>query len=62
MHEVTNFIRNGVCELVLGTRTTIQLEPSVFSRTSEDDIVVINKARLVAQGYTQVESLDFRER
>ena len=32
-----------------------------WNKQDQDGIVVRNKARLVAQGYTQVEDLDFRE-
>ena len=31
------------------------------NKQNEDGIVVINKARLVAQGYTQIEGIDFGE-
>ena len=31
------------------------------NKQNEDDIVVRNKTRLIAQGYTQVEVIDFRE-
>ena len=31
------------------------------NKQDQDKIIVRNKARLIAQGYTQVEGLDFRE-
>jgi hypothetical protein len=40
---------------VIGTKWVFQ------NKQHQDEIVVRNKARLVAQGYTQVEGLDFRE-
>ena len=40
---------------VIGTKWVFR------NKQDQDRIVVRNKARLVAQGYTQVESLDFRE-
>ena len=64
MHEeLNNFTRNQVWELVerpkdhnvIGTRWIFH------NKQDQDGIVVWNKARLVAQGYTQVEGLDFRE-
>ena len=64
MHEeLNNFIRNQVWELVerpknhnvIGTKWVYR------NKQDQDGIVVRNKARLVAQGYTQVEGLDFRE-
>jgi hypothetical protein len=34
----------------------------VFRNKQDKDVIVVrNKAKLVAQGYTQVEGLDFRE-
>ena len=33
-----------------------------WNKQDQDGIVVRNKARLVAQGYTQVEGLDFGEK
>jgi len=64
MHEELNkFKRNQVWELVerpsdhniIGTRW-------VFCNIQDQDgIVIRNKARLVAQGYTQIEGLDFGE-
>jgi hypothetical protein len=64
MHEeLNNFKRNHVWELVerpkdhnvIGTKWVFQ------NKQDQDEIVVWNKERLVAQGYTQVEGLDFRE-
>jgi hypothetical protein len=64
MHEeLNNFERNQVWELVprpskynvIGTRWVFR------NKQDQDGIVVRNKARLVAQGYTQVEGLDFSE-
>jgi hypothetical protein len=64
MHEeLNNFTRNKVWELVerpknynvIGTKWVFR------NKQNEDGIVVRNKARLVAQGYTQVEGLDFGE-
>jgi len=64
MHEeINNFKRNQVWELVerpsdhnvIGTRWVF------CNKQDHDGIVVRNKARLVAQGYTQVEGLDFGE-
>ena len=64
MHEeLNNFTRNQVWELVerpknnnvIGTKWVYR------NKQDQDGIVVRNKARLVAQGYTQVEGLDFRE-
>jgi hypothetical protein len=64
MHEVLeNFERNQVWTLVdpprdvnvIGTKWVFK------NKQGEDDEVVRNKAHLVAQGYSQVEGLDFRE-
>jgi hypothetical protein len=64
MHkELNNFTRNQVCKLVerpkghnvIGTRWIF------CNKHDQDGIVVRNKARLVVQGYTQVEGLDFGE-
>jgi hypothetical protein len=64
MHEeLNNFTRNQVWELVerpkennvIGTKWVYR------NKQDQDGIVVRNKPRLVAQGYTQVEALDFRE-
>ena len=59
--ELNNFTRNQVWELVeipkghnvIGTKWVFR------NKQDQDGIVVRNKARLVAQGYTQVEGLDF---
>ena len=62
MHEeLNNFTRNQVWKLVespkghnvIGTKWVFR------NKQDQDRIVVRNKARLVAQGYTQVEGLDF---
>jgi hypothetical protein len=61
--ELNNFTRNQVWELVerpknhnvIGTKWVYR------NKENEDGIVVNNKSRLVAQGYTQVEGLDFDE-
>ena len=64
MHEeLNNFTHNGVWELVprpknynvIGTKWVFR------NKQNEDGIVVRNKERLVAQGFTQVEGLDFGE-
>ena len=64
MHEeLNNFTRNQVWDLVerpknyniIGTKWIFRNEQN------EDGMVVRNKARLVAQGFTQVECLDFGE-
>jgi hypothetical protein len=64
MHkELNNFKRNQIWELVenpkdnnvIGTKWVFR------NKQDQDGIVVKNKARLVAQGYTQVEGLDFGE-
>ena len=64
MHEeLENFERNKVWTLVsppsdhtlIGTRWVFK------NKQSEDGFIVRNKARLVAQGFTQVEGLDFDE-
>jgi hypothetical protein len=64
MHEeLNNFTRNEVWELVerpknhnvIGTKWVFR------NKHNGDGLVVRNKARLVAQGYTQVEGLDFGE-
>nr|CAD37115.3 OSJNBa0033H08.15 [Oryza sativa Japonica Group] len=61
--ELENFERNKVWTLVeppsrhniIGTKKVFKNKPD------EDGLIVRNKARLVAQGFTQVEGLDFNE-
>jgi Reverse transcriptase (RNA-dependent DNA polymerase). len=64
MHEeLNNFARNKVWTLVerpkdhnvIGTKWVFR------NKQDENGLVVRNKARLVAQGFTQVEGLDFDE-
>jgi hypothetical protein len=64
MHEeLNNFARNQVWELVkrpknynvIGTKWVFR------NKQDQDGMVVRNKERLVAKGYTQVEGLDFGE-
>jgi len=61
--ELNNFIRNQVWELVERPKNHSVIETKWVYRDKQDQdgIVVTNKARLVAQGYTQVEGLDFEE-
>ena len=61
--ELNNFKRNEVWELVerpkdhniIGTKWVFK------NKQDQNGLVVRNKARLVAQGYTQIEGLDFGE-
>jgi hypothetical protein len=64
MHEeLNNFTHNEVWELVkrpsdhnvIGTKWVFQ------NKQDKNGVIVRNKARLVAQGYTQVEGLDLDE-
>jgi hypothetical protein len=61
--ELENFERNQVCTLVEPLRDVDVIGTKwVFkNKQGEDGEVVRNKARLVAQGYSQVEGLDFGE-
>jgi hypothetical protein len=64
MHEeLNNFTRNQVWELVERPNdyTVIGTKWVFRNKQDQDGIVIMNKARLVAQEYTQVEGLDFRE-
>ena len=61
--ELNQFVRNDVWELaprpegvyVIGTKWIFK------NKTGEDGEIIQNKSRLVAQGYTQVEGVDFDE-
>jgi hypothetical protein len=64
MHEeLNNFAHNEVWELVkrpsdhnvIGTKWVFQ------NKQDENKVIVRNKSRLVVQGYTQIEGLDFDE-
>jgi hypothetical protein len=64
MHdELENFKRNQVWTLVDPPRdvNVIGIKWVFKNKQSEDGEVVRNKARLVAQGYSQVEGVDFAE-
>jgi hypothetical protein len=64
MHqELENFKRNQVCTLVKPPRDVNVIGTKwVFkNKQGEDGDVVRNKNRLVAQGFSQVEGLNFRE-
>ena len=64
MHkELNNFTRNQVWELVERPKdhNVIRTKWVFHNKQDQDRIVVRNKVRLVAQGYTQVEDLDFEE-
>jgi hypothetical protein len=64
MHEeLENFERNQVCTLVVPPRDVNVIGTKwVFkNKPGEDGEVVRSMARLVAQGYSQVEGLDFGE-
>jgi hypothetical protein len=64
MHEeLENFERNQVWTLVEPHRdvNVIGTKWGFKNKQGEDGVVVGNKARLVAQGFNQVEGLDFGE-
>jgi hypothetical protein len=64
MHEeLNNFERNQVWELVERPKdhNVIRTKWVFRNKQDQDGIVVRNKARLVAQGYTQVEGLNYGE-
>ena len=64
MHkELHQFVQNDVWELVprpkgvnvIGTKWIFK------NKSDEHDIIIRNKSRLIAQGYTQVEGVDFNK-
>ena len=60
--ELNNFEQNQVWTLVERPNTNIIGTKWVFrNKQDENGVVTRNKARLVAQGFTQVEGLDFEE-
>jgi hypothetical protein len=60
--ELSNFEKNQVWELVERPKTNIIGTKWVFrNKQDEFGVVIRNKTRLVAQGFTQVEGLDFGE-
>ena len=64
MHEELNqFVRNDVWELVprLENVHVIDTKWIFKNKTDEDGVIIQNKSQLVAQGYTQVEGVDFDE-
>jgi hypothetical protein len=64
MHEkLNNFKRNQLWELVERPKghNMIGTKWAFCNKQDQDGLIVKNKARLVAQGYTQVECLDFGE-
>jgi hypothetical protein len=59
---LNNFTRNEVWSLVQRPKQNVIGTKWVFrNKQDEHGVVTRNKARLVAQGYTQVEGLDFGE-
>jgi len=60
--ELNNFTRNEIWELVPRPKQNVIGTKWVFrNKQDEHGVVKRNKARLVAQGYTQIEGLDFGE-
>jgi hypothetical protein len=60
--ELNNFTRNEVWSLVERPKQNV-IRTKWFFRNKQDEhgVVTRNKARLVAQGFTQIEGLDFGE-
>jgi hypothetical protein len=60
--ELNNFMRNEVWHLVPHPNQNLVGTKWVFrNKQDEHDVVIRNKARFVAKGYSQVEGLDFDE-
>src|SRR5436190_15883694 len=60
--ELNNFTRNEVWSLVERPKQNVIGIKWVFcNKQDENDMMTRNKARLVAQGFTQIEGLDFGE-
>ena len=60
--ELNNFTRNEVWSLVERPKQNIIGTKWVFrNKQDENGVITRNKARLVAQGFTQIEGLDFGE-
>ena len=58
--ELNNFTRNEVWSLVERSKQNVIGTKWVFhNKQDEHGVVTRNKARLVAQGFTQIEGLDF---
>ena len=63
MHAELQFVRNDVWELVPRPENVHVIDTKwIFkNKTDEDGEIIRNKSRLVAEGYTQVEGVDFDE-
>src|SRR6266542_4100356 len=60
--ELNNFTRNEVWSLVERPKQNVIGTKCVFrNKQDENGVVTRNKARLVAQGFTQIEGLNFGE-
>jgi transposase InsO family protein len=60
--ELNNFTRNEVWHLVPRPNQNVVGTKWIFrNKQDEDGVVIRNKARIVAKGYSQVEGLDFGE-
>jgi hypothetical protein len=60
--KLNNFMRNVVCHLVPCSNQNVVGTKWVFrNKQDEHGVVTRNKAQLVAEGYSQVEGLDFDE-
>jgi hypothetical protein len=60
--ELNNFKRNEVCHLVPCLNQNVVGTKWVFrNKQDEHGVVIRNKARLTAKGYSQIEGLDFGE-